>query len=391
MVPLATWTIEDALPAFFDLLSNALSLLNTVLKAVAPYLEALWVTFLQPIAQWTGGVVVQVIENVALAFQWLAQVIAENQWVADIIGLIGTLLMFWALGATLAAAATALLNAPLLLVVAGIALIIAVIVELCLHWENLKLWAIDCWQSIIQWLQLCWEDLTATWQGASLWFSTKVIGPIKNFFLTFWNWLKAAAQDAWNGISLIWQTVAQWFDLNVIQPVSGFFLAMWEGIKSAFTSAWDFMSSAFKVYINGWLSLLEGFINFVIDGINTLIRALNKIQISVPSWVPGFGGKSWGINISTIDRVAIPRLAQGAVIPPNREFLAVLGDQPSGTNIEAPLDTIVEAFRTVLGESRSSSGDIVLQINGKTFARLMGPYNQAESRRRGVKLVTGGI
>ena len=62
--------------------------------------------------------------------------------------------------------------------------------------------------------------------------------------------------------------------------------------------------------------------------INWIVNGLNKISFDVPDWVPGIGGKTFGFNLQQVkfNRVSIPRLAQGAVIPPNREFLAVLGE-----------------------------------------------------------------
>ena len=86
--------------------------------------------------------------------------------------------------------------------------------------------------------------------------------------------------------------------------------------------------------------------------INWIVDGLNKISFDIPDWVPGIGGEHWGVNIprANFGRVSIPRLAQGAVIPPNREFLAVLGDQKQGTNIETPLATMVEAFQMALNE-----------------------------------------
>mgnify|MGYP002627623875 CR=1 FL=1 len=65
----------------------------------------------------------------------------------------------------------------------------------------------------------------------------------------------------------------------------------------------------------------------------------------------------------------IPALASGAVIPPNRKFLAVLGDQKSGTNVEAPLATMVEAFKQAMAESGGGTTTVVIQLDGKEIAR----------------------
>ena len=89
----------------------------------------------------------------------------------------------------------------------------------------------------------------------------------------------------------------------------------------------------------------------------------------------------------------IPKLADGAVIAPNKPFLAMLGDQTSGTNIETPLSTMKQAFDESLNERGgvSSGGTLyaTLQVDGVTFARLVAPYMERENVRRGVTLVEG--
>lgn len=103
-----------------------------------------------------------------------------------------------------------------------------------------------------------------------------------------------------------------------------------------------------KGAVNGLIGFFEGMANGVIKCINAIIKGLNKISFDVPEWVPGIGGRKFGFNVKQISEVSIPRLATGAVIPPNKEFLAVLGDQRHGTNIEAPLSTIQEAVALVM-------------------------------------------
>ena len=75
--------------------------------------------------------------------------------------------------------------------------------------------------------------------------------------------------------------------------------------------------------------------------------------------------------------------------PPNREFLAVLGDQKSGTNIETPLPTMVQAFKQALAESgyAQGRGEAVLEIDGQRFGRLIYKLGQRESIRVGASLV----
>lgn len=120
-----------------------------------------------------------------------------------------------------------------------------------------------------------------------------------------------------------------------------------------------------------------------------LISALNTIHFEVPDWVPLIGGRSFGISIPLVSNVALPRLAQGAVIPPNREFLAVLGDQKSGTNIETPLATMVQAFKQAMNETGGMGGrsiTVVMQVDKREFARAVYQANNDETQRVGVRL-----
>lgn len=150
-----------------------------------------------------------------------------------------------------------------------------------------------------------------------------------------------------------------------------------EDIKNNIVGAWEEVSKNVKAPINSFLSMIEGMVNRVIDGVNGMVDKLNTISWDVPSWVPKIGGSKFGITLNHLDHVSLPRLAQGAVIPPNREFAAVLGDQKSGVNIETPLETMVQAFKQALSENNNNQ-PIVLQLNGRTVARAV--WDEEEKR-----------
>ena len=130
-----------------------------------------------------------------------------------------------------------------------------------------------------------------------------------------------------------------------------------------------------KDFVNNILEFFEGLANGVVDAINTVINALNGLEVDVPDWVTDLTGiDNFGFNIPNVPSVSLPRLAQGAVIPPNREFMAVLGDQKNGTNVEAPLETIQEALINALSEvgiGQSDNSDIVIQLDGREIARAV--------------------
>lgn len=185
-----------------------------------------------------------------------------------------------------------------------------------------------------------------------------IIDFIKGLFTGLFDTLISIVSGAIEGIIQIFS--------GLVKFISGVFTADWD-------TAWEGIKDIFKGLWNGIVSILEGAVNLIIKGINWLISQLNKVSFTLPDWVPAIGGKSFGFHIPSISEVSIPRLATGAVIPPNREFLAVLGDQTSGTNIEAPLSTIEQALENVLARTSGMGGDINITVesvlDGKVVAR----------------------
>ena len=225
-----------------------------------------------------------------------------------------------------------------------------------------------------------WEGLKQTWNA--------IVNSIKDAWDMFITWLQSKSpmlaaifQTYGNFISGLFNSIKQWLS-GIIEFISGVFTGDW-------AKAWEGVKDIFKGIWNGIITAVEYAINFIINGINLLISALNTIHFEVPDWVPLIGGRSFGISIPLVSNVALPRLAQGAVIPPNREFLAVLGDQKSGTNIETPLATMVQAFKQAMNETGGMGGrsiTVVMQVDKREFARAVYQANNDETQRVGVRL-----
>lgn len=160
-----------------------------------------------------------------------------------------------------------------------------------------------------------------------------IINFIKGLFSGLFDGISNMASGTIDGVKQIFS--------GLVKFISGVFTRDWG-------KAWDGVKDIFKGLWNSVISILEGAVNLIIKGLNWLIKQMNKISFTVPSWVPSVGGKSVGINIPSIKEYSLPRLATGTVIPPNHEFAAILGDQKHGTNIEAPLETIQEAVAAVM-------------------------------------------
>lgn len=152
----------------------------------------------------------------------------------------------------------------------------------------------------------------------------------------------------------------------------------WQGVKKIFKGVWDALVDIAKTPINLIIGLINGLTGAVEGALNWIIDGINELSFTTPDWLPGdLGGQTFGFDLSQIDIPEIPKLAQGAVIPPNSEFLAVLGDQKRGTNIEAPLDTITQAVLQALvsyggaGGNQKISVIIPLTLNGRTITQIV--------------------
>lgn len=181
---------------------------------------------------------------------------------------------------------------------------------------------------------------------------------------------------------------------GVVKIFSGAFEAIWGIVKGVVNLIID----ALNFLLKGLASIISSIVNAVIGGINALVAgilvpinllldAINlipgmkipKLEFAIPK-VPDFGQAL----------PSIPKLARGAVIPPNKQFMAVLGDQKSGTNIEAPLDTIVSAVKMAIGEN-NNGGELVIKFTGamSELVRILKPELDKESSRKGARLVMG--
>lgn len=214
------------------------------------------------------------------------------------------------------------------------------------------------------------------------WIDKKTNGKLKPLITG----IKAIVTAVFNNIK---QTVG-----NVINEIKTIFSGLIKFISGVFSGdfdkAWEGIKDIFKGIWNTIIDLLNGAINIIIKGLNWLIKQMNKISFDVPSWVPFVGGKSIGVNISYISENVLPRLAKGAVIPANDEFLAVLGDQTHGNNIEAPEGLIRKIVREESGGSGEVHVTIVLDsVTGKKLFETVVRENNAVVRATGASpLVT---
>lgn len=149
---------------------------------------------------------------------------------------------------------------------------------------------------------------------------------------------------------------------GIIQFLTGVFSGDWERAWNGITRVFDGIAGVIKGIVDGIIGVIMG----IVDGVKDAISAINDLAGKKSSLKSGAGNRFLSSSFSAskfhsapstlyaspefeaFRTTPIPKLATGAVIPANREFLVVLGDQKHGTNIEAPLDTIEQANERLL-------------------------------------------
>ena len=230
-------------------------------------------------------------------------------------------------------------------IVAGIASIVTVA---ALNWQAIKTKVVEIFNAVVEWVKtygLLVLGILLCLTGAGIPLGIALI-------------IKWAKDGSENGVSLattivdkvkeVWSKIKEFWKNNVAK----YFTATWWG--------------------NLAKKAINGFLRWMFDGLNKLIEKLNSFGFDLPEVL---GGGRVGFNIQKLN---VPQLAKGAVIPGGREFLAVLGDQPKGqTNIEAPLDTIKQAVAEVLAQVNVGGGgfngriEVPVIINGREIARAV--------------------
>ena len=380
--PLGSWVVNEALPRFFQTLGSVLEIVNNVLEALKPLWQWLWDNVLEKIAKWTAGKFLEIWDEINELLSEFADWCAEipNAWdyIADY------LKTTWEEIKT--NASTFFTNVK---------------DTISTVWENIKTNASTNWSAIKTSLSTTWGEIksnaSTTFSSvkntvSNAWTAAKtktsaMWGSIKTNVLNAWSNLKTKASSSFSGIkttinnawtsikdkaSSSWSTVSSKVG-GVLDSIITKASNMKTTIRDSFVNAFNGIVSMIKTPVNSIISFINAMISGVVGGINLILQAFNKLKIDIPDWVPIYGGKTISFNFRTLTAPQIPYLAKGAVIPPNAPFMAMLGDQKHGTNIEAPLSTIEEALENVLMRQGSTGGNnggsyrFTAQINRRTL------------------------
>lgn len=185
------------------------------------------------------------------------------------------------------------------------------------------------------------------------------IGGLQDGFKSLWEKVASGALSAWEGIKNAFKSVPEWF-------------------QSKFRDAWQKVKDVFSTGGRIWSGIKEGIentfrtvVNAIIRGMNTIIAVpfnkinsmLNTIRNAHFLGISPFQNM-WGVNPLPVPQ--IPMLARGAVIPANRQFLAVLGDQRNGNNLEAPESLLRQIVREEAG-SAGSRYEFIARLDRRTL------------------------
>lgn len=312
ILPMLTWLIESGLPALINVLAGLFDFLGEhqwIVDAIGTALVTAFAT----------SKIVPLIATISSAVLGFAGHIGTLNDIlkggGGLIGVIGQVVSTFGI------------------VPIAIAAAIAAIILIATHWDQLK----TTMSNLINWI----KGVFATDWHAQF----GVLGDVVEVFLNSFKGIFNSIKQICSGFVTFLKGV---FSGNVNMAL--------KGILNILRGAANLIYSIFKAPVNMVIALFNGLNQAIINAINGLVDGLNHIK--VPDWVPGIGGK--GINLSHANYTRIPYLAQGAVIPAGNPFLAVLGDQTKGNNLEMPENLL---RKIVSEESGKGTGMIKLVVN----------------------------
>ncbi|SET80013.1 Phage-related protein [Lacrimispora sphenoides] len=328
--PLGKWALEQAIPAALDVIKGAFEVLNSVLDNLKPVGEWLWDSFLKPIADWTGGVITDVLNGIAEALDWIAGneiAVTILSSLAIAIGLVSAAIGVYNIVGAVAAAVTtgfgvaiAVLTSPITLVIAAIAALIAIGVLLYKHWDEVKEKAAEIWERIKTIITDVWQNVSdftgSIWDGiktfvSGLWNGIKevasaVFDAIKNKLKEIWESIKQTIETVWNGIktfvSDLWDNVKNKADESfsairdklseIWDSVKATIEEKWTAIKDWFGEIWQKIKDVFK---------LDEMTQIGKDMMNNFWDGMQEIWRSITGWLSGVAAEVGKTFNSVID------------------------------------------------------------------------------------------
>lgn len=364
LVPFANWCTQEFIPQYLNTLGAEFSYIGTVLTVLEPAWEYLNEKVLKPFASELGEDVITILNFIERNFDKMSEQVQED--------------------------------GPM-------------INETIQNFIDIFVLARDTIKPIFDWFKKRYEENADTAIDTFLDINhdlLEILNGISTFLLGIFtgDWDKA-----WEGLKKIIEGAGDLI-IDAVMDIIGGILKLF-GIDSTdfkdtlkdllrfvlndfapkFEEAWVGMQNSIIGAENGIIDGTERMINSIIRGFNRLTDKLNGL-IGTINNIPGVNIPSIG-SVGEISLPRIPYLAQGAVIPPNKEFLAMLGDQKSGTNIEAPAKLIEEIVsRAMQNNGNQSEYTFVAQIDGREIFKETVKQNNMYRKRVGRNaFAVGGI
>ncbi|UVY22285.1 MAG: hypothetical protein [Bacteriophage sp.] len=385
VLPMLKWVIEVGLPTVIDLVSKVATFLADHQSIVEAFGAALIGAFAAAkIAELALGVIKSV-SGIATAVKGLIALMTGTG------GIMGGI----------KAIATAIGTGGIFAIAVGAAIAIGVLLyknwdEICAAATKLKDWVVEktreLSESATRTLSNLKEKIANVWNIIKTSTST-TWNAIKKTLSGLWNSLKSTASTVFNAIKTkvasVWDSVKSKTS-QVWESVTTFVSNKVEAIKNAITNKFNAAKDAVKSAFEGIVDFIKRPINQAISIVNNAVGMINNAIGGIESafsfgpWtVPTpFGSKTIGFH-ATFPRIGtIPYLASGAVIPPRSEFLAVLGDQKKGNNLEAPESLLRQIVREESGKGNNSGNTYNVTVNASGRKLLDIIIDEAELRRR---------
>jgi TP901 family phage tail tape measure protein len=334
------------------LLPVAILLTDFLKDSFVPFMENTLVPAFETVSAYITDVVVP-------AFQAISGWVTDNiPTILTFIGVLGSLLIafnYVRIATTLWSIAQGILNTIMALnVFTLVAIAVAALIAGIVYLATSTTFFQDTWKVMTEFVSKAWEGFKDLF--------VKVVEAITDFFKTLVGNLKESWETMTENLGKVWE------------KFTGFISGIWDGFKEGFDNVvngfktifekvFNGIGDFFKGIVNGYISMFESFINFVISGANGLIRALNRIQINIPS-TPFSQGFSIGVNLPSLDKLNIPRLAEGGYV--DQPTTALIGE--AGPEVVVPLDR----FEAMVGLDGGA---------GKTVNYYAAPNNSIDSEQ----------
>lgn len=396
LLPVAGWTIQEAIPTFLDMLSAAISALNKVITALQPLGQWLWENFLQPLGQWAGETIIDAMQTITDLLTRFGNWVSEHQGaVQNMTIIIGSFFAAFKIVTAVAGIVNFIAKMGGLIGIVqkmagligtvfnpwtlAIGAVIAIGVLLWKNWDTIKEKAIEIWGAIRDWFKETIEKIKGFFSG--LWKG------IKETFANVGGWFKEKFEAAKDNIYAAFKNIGNWFG-NRYKDIINAFSGVKDWFRNAFSEAWKAVNDVFSNVKSSMYNVGMNIINGIIDGIKAAWNALTSWASSIISMFsisvnPSSSGTSASSSskaasrslarsyqnpaFAGIDTSQIPGYATGQVIPARmKQHLAILGDNNRETEVVSPLSTIRQALReeaTSLGlGGGAANGNMTLNV-----------------------------